>query len=221
LLVNGQRRSLANREEAFVQGYGVEQISTVPPEFLNSFPLEASETPVTPDLPTPPVTVVAEVTPPACTQTADEVFLRLVDSRFGADLGCPQAVALSSGAAWQPFEQGRLLWREDLNLIYVLETADNKVTAVGDKWSDGDDPFDPAIVPPTGFYQPVRGFGQIWRERAGVRASLGWALSEELGFTATIQQFDRAEVWYNLDEATFVIVYNNNTYQIIDEAELE
>jgi hypothetical protein len=136
-------------------------------------------------------------------------------------LGCPQAVALSSGAAWQPFEQGRLLWREDLNLIYVLETADNKVTAVGDKWSDGDDPFDPAIVPPTGFYQPVRGFGQIWRERAGVRASLGWALSEELGFTATIQQFDRAEVWYNLDEATFVIVYNNNTYQIIDEAELE
>jgi hypothetical protein len=76
-------------------------------------------------------------------------------------------------------------------------------------------------VPPTGFYQPVRGFGQIWRERAGVRASLGWALSEELGFTATIQQFDRAEVWYNLDEATFVIVYNNNTYQIIDEAELE
>lgn len=219
LLVNGQRRSIASREEAFAQGYGLEEISTVPPGFLHSFPLEDSAARFTPELPTPTSPVAAEVTPALCLQPAAEIFLGLVDSPFGEDLGCPQSLALTTAAAWQPFEQGRMLWREDLNLIYILENAENRVAIVGDKWNEGDVPFDPAIIPPPGSYQPVRGFGQVWR-RAEVRASLGWALSEELGFTATIQQFDGAEVWHNPAEATFVIVFNNNTYQIITEAEL-
>ena len=34
---------------------------------------------------------------------------------------------------------------------------------------------DPDIIPPEGYYEPVRGFGKVWREERGVREHLGWA----------------------------------------------
>ena len=42
-------------------------------------------------------------------------------------------------------------------------------------------------MPPAGLYQPVRGFGLVWREETGVRDRLGWALGEEAGYPTAIQ----------------------------------
>jgi hypothetical protein len=101
-----------------------------------------------------------------------------LDSIVTGSLGCPRAEAIEVDAARQPFEHGWLLWRRDVNLIYGLE-PDQSWFFTGDTWRDGDPSDDPAIIPPNGLYQPVRGFGKVWREESGVRESLGWATAEE------------------------------------------
>ncbi|MBI1881510.1 MAG: protein kinase, partial [Chloroflexi bacterium] len=61
-------------------------------------------------------------------------------------LGCPRAEAITVAAAQQPFEQGLLLWRKDVNLIYGLG-PDQRWFFTGDTWRDGDPSEDPAIIP--------------------------------------------------------------------------
>jgi hypothetical protein len=45
--------------------------------------------------------------------------------------------------------------------------------------------------PPTGLQAPVRGFGYLWGTRDDIFDRLGWALSEEKGFCAYLQPFER------------------------------
>ncbi len=33
-----------------------------------------------------------------------------------------------------------------------------------DTWTPDEPESDPAVVPPEGLYQPIRGFGKVWRE---------------------------------------------------------
>jgi hypothetical protein len=127
-------------------------------------------------------------------------------------LGCPRAEAVTTAAAWEPFERGLLLWRKDSNLIYVLK-PDETWFLTGNTWRDGDSPYDPGIIPPAGLYQPVRGFGNVWREQPGVREALGWATAEEAGFTATLQEFGGGQLWHNPERQTWVILFNDGSYQ--------
>lgn len=128
-------------------------------------------------------------------------------------LGCPRAEAIITAAAHQPFEQGWLVWRQDFNLIYGLGPG-QPWFSVGDTWRDGDSPYDPAIIPPADLYQPVRGFGKVWRERPGVRETFGWAMGEESGFMTVIQEFTAGQVWYSPDGQTGLILFNDGTYQV-------
>jgi hypothetical protein len=88
-------------------------------------------------------------------------------------------------AAYQPFENGEMLWLSNDGTIYVLlkngqarsypqatygPLADNPITA-------------PA---PAGRAKPVSGFGRVWGHFAEVRTALGWALGIEQGYTATL-----------------------------------
>lgn len=107
---------------------------------------------------------------------------------------CPSAVNNLTAAA-QPFEHGRMIWLDGgvdgdgvtrADMIFVLY-ADGTLTAFLDTWREGDPLSDPTIVPPAGFYQPVRGFGRVWREEATVRGKLGWATAEEQAYLAQQQ----------------------------------
>ena len=104
-----------------------------------------------------------------------------------------------------------MLWRQDVNLIYGLG-PDPPWFFTGDTWRDGDSPSDPAIVPPPGLYQPERGFGKVWRERFGVRETLGWATIEEKGFSAIIQEFSGGSVWRDAERDALVILFNDGSY---------
>jgi hypothetical protein len=108
-----------------------------------------------------------------------------------------------------------MLWRADLNLIYVIE-GDNWLPPVGDRWREGDPINDPSIIPPSGYYQPVRGFGLVWREQPGVRAALGWGLAEEAGFTATLQEFTDGLVWYDAERDRFMLLFDSGAYQLVE-----
>ena len=105
-----------------------------------------------------------------------------------------------------------MLWRQDVNLIYGLG-PDLPWFFTGDTWRNEDPSDDPAIIPPTDLYQPVRGFGKVWRERLGVRETLGWATIEEEGFSAIIQEFSGGSVWRDAEREALVILFNDGSYQ--------
>jgi hypothetical protein len=101
-----------------------------------------------------------------------------------------------SHAAEQHFEGGVMIWVENTiwfeeqERIFVLYDDDQpspKWQTFTDAWDASDFDGDPAIVPPDGLYQPVRGFGKVWREHPQVRDRLGWAVDQETGFSTVMQ----------------------------------
>jgi hypothetical protein len=109
------------------------------------------------------------------------------------DEACPASPAVSASMAEQAFERGRMIWIQPLDMIYVLyDTAfysSNRLLEVfQDSWTTGEPDSDPGLAPPPGLYQPVRGFGKVWRENAQVRERLGWARAPEQAFGSLYQQ---------------------------------
>lgn len=94
--------------------------------------------------------------------------------------------------AEQFFQNGRLLWRSDNDLVYVMYYSGWPDWDVYmPTWYPGDPELDTRLIAPWGFIQPKRGFGSVWREHAGVRDRLGWAIEEEQPANGTVQTFER------------------------------
>ena len=107
------------------------------------------------------------------------------------DAVCPSGPALSQSMAVQHFEHGLMVWFGDNRSILALidDGAGGYVTLFGntdDTWKEGDPVDDPALMPPAGLRQPVRGFGKVWREN-NLRARLGWATDSEQGYPGASQ----------------------------------
>ena len=127
-----------------------------------------------------------------------------------AKLGCAQAVESSVWGAEQIFERGLMFWRSDTNKIYVVR-SDQTWQLYDDTWREGDQEWDPNILVPTGLYQPKRGFGKVWRDQSGVRSALGWATTEERGFTMAVQPFDGGTMLWSNVRGTYVL-YSDGTW---------
>jgi len=108
----------------------------------------------------------------------------------GLGIGCPRGAPVPVFAARQHFQKGQMIWREDQQWIYVLYN-DGRWEGYADRWIEGDPEDDPALIPPEGLQQPIRGFGRVWRENlGGAKAPIGWAQEKEQGQTAQIQEWD-------------------------------
>jgi len=87
--------------------------------------------------------------------------------------------------AEQPFENGRMLWLQPVQQIWVISTNDegeNVWSVYDDTFEEGQVERDPSIVAPDDLYQPERGFGKLWRENPEVQAIVGWATEPEFGY---------------------------------------
>jgi hypothetical protein len=123
-----------------------------------------------------------------------------------ASLFCPNGPAQSSWAAEQVFEGGRMLWLEDgslvdakykgQSLIFVLYTQGRSWELYVATWTSIEPDRDPSLVPPQGLYQPIRGFGKVWRDNPQVQKRLGWALADERGFEILYQRVSEFD-WDN------------------------
>jgi hypothetical protein len=115
---------------------------------------------------------------------------------FETSLGiCPLYEPSATWAAEQPFQNGRMIWLEEVSGdSFVLQRQilvlynDGQYAQYEDTWTEGQPESDPSIVPPSGLYQPIRGFGKVWRENTSVRNKLGWATTSEQGFDTIWQQ---------------------------------
>lgn len=110
--------------------------------------------------------------------------------RIQADLGwARQAGPGSTSAAYQRFDNGVMVWRQDTGQIYAFFN-DGTWQSFKDTFKEGDPESDPKFAPPPGKMQPIRGFGKVWRDHKNVRDKLGWALAKEAGETAPVQPFE-------------------------------
>jgi len=133
-------------------------------------------------------------------QATLQVTLRCPDTWFFSPPSdeCPSSPPILTDGAEQHFEHGLMLWSGVENWIYVLfdDGAQPAFKVFLDEWGEGKPESDPDIAPPAGLYQPVRGFGLVWREETGVRDRLGWAVDEEAGYPTAIQRTSRPK--YNV-----------------------
>lgn len=126
-------------------------------------------------------------------------------------LGCPTATEVSIWAAEQLFQGGYMFWRDDTDTIYVIYN-NGTWQSFADTWAPGEPESDPAVVPPSGLFQPRRGFGKVWRNNPAVRSTLGWALREERGFHGAAQSFNGGTMlWSNV--RGIHVLYNDGRWE--------
>ncbi len=146
-------------------------------------------------------------------QATLQVNLRCPDTWFfsPAPVECPSSPPILTDGAEQHFEHGLMLWNNVESLIYVLfdDGLQPAWKPLMDRWNEGELESDPSIVPPAGLYQPVRGFGLVWREETGVRDRLGWAVDQEVGYPTAIQRTSRPK--YNV---TYVKALDGEVWEL-------
>ncbi len=144
------------------------------------------------------------------------ITLRCLESWFfeNAPDICPAGPALSSTAAIQRFENGVMIWVAEEDQIYVLFDDDSYPgwNRYVDHWDDGEAEYDPTISAPDGLFQPIRGFGLVWRREPGVRDRLGWAVDEESGIETVVQRTSYAK--YN---ETFILDQDGGIWRLFPE----
>ncbi|MEJ2747879.1 MAG: hypothetical protein P8183_08210 [Anaerolineae bacterium] len=96
-----------------------------------------------------------------------------------------QSVSVTTYAAYQEFEHGFMVWREDSGEILAFARWPNVVyrfpEASYDHLANNPAPEEP----PSGLVKPIRGFGRVWGNFSYVRSRLGWGTISEFGYTAT------------------------------------
>ncbi len=127
------------------------------------------------------------------------------DTMVGSEQ-CPGKPLVSQGVQ-QDFENGTMIWIQDLDRLFVL-LPDGDSFDVRDSFIASSDPAtDPTIDVPDRFLQPENGFGKLWRERQGLRDEIGFATDVEKGYRAVIQQDRTTDVRFmRLDQCQVLII---------------
>lgn len=131
-------------------------------------------------------------------QLRREVVLSCPDEWFFLEgpVNCPSAPALQVAAISQPFERGLMIGL--LGRIFILfgtaSAGSGPYVEVADNFNPNSTP-DP-LTPPPGLYEPVRGFGVLWRGTVNpsgeitpgsIRDRLGWATEQVSGYVTSYQ----------------------------------
>jgi hypothetical protein len=130
------------------------------------------------------------------------------DTWFPADppAMCPSGDPIHSAAAAQSFEHGQMIWLQATDTYYLLYDHDLRVTPGAGTSTltslgiiSGPLALEPGAsadnrvgeTPPAGLFEPVSGFGLLWRDEVvgtdHVRAALGWATAPEFAFNSSYQ----------------------------------
>lgn len=143
---------------------------------------------------------------------------------------CPEAPALNSYAAIQRFEHGQMIWVEETDVFYLLFDAGSHPLDSRQAYRNvGPLALKPGAskdhrtgeTPPSGYSEPVSGFGLIWRNEVegldtDVRAAFGWAREPEFGFDTSLQcerqQTYSSHTCYLRDPSGSVIVLGWGAY---------
>lgn len=155
----------------------------------------------------------APAQPTPCAQTLSGNAAQIAQ-QFPA-LGCPQGDQQFIFMARQPFQNGQMVWRSDTRTIYVLND-DRTWRSFPDTFEEGQAESDPSLTPPPNLFQPVRGFGKVWREQLrGPDAAIGWATAPEQGANNGLQEWQNGLLLsFGLPDR--YVLLNDGTWQRVE-----
>ncbi|MFN2269556.1 MAG: hypothetical protein ACK2US_01885 [Anaerolineae bacterium] len=178
----------------------------------------------TPPTPPPPQPTTIPTKPPTPTPTPCALSIgpalqpRLdLNPEYVSALSCPTSYQQSSWAAEQAFQRGRMFWKKDRDVAYILYNDSSTYQIKDDLYVEGDpDDACPELgSAPEELYKPVRGFNRQWCSDPDVRDKLGWALEEEAGFYTTWQEFEHGLVLLSRANHVFIL-YDDGTWDYIE-----
>jgi len=156
--------------------------------------------PVTPDTPTPQptsspglaatITAAPTLTPAtALAAPTGQVTPGMQGTPVPRSDLFPTDVHAQVQLAEQVFEHGRMFWIRHTREIWVMVAAADDPNAgdwycYHDTFEEGEAEIDPSLIPPSGMYQPRRGFGKLWRSHPELREPLGWGITPEFELTS-------------------------------------
>lgn len=137
------------------------------------------------------------------------------DPALAAQIGCSIGATITHPAAIQTFERGLMLYVGSTpSVIYVLYN-NGTYTRMSDTWVDGIDPISGGEIAPSGLYEPIRGFGKVWRTDINVRNGLGWATQPESGTNVTLLQFQNGQMVTVPTLGQVAVLTNMSTYRLL------
>lgn len=115
---------------------------------------------------------------------------------------CPIEPAAFSFGAYQPLENGIMIYRQNTGSILVL-TNDGLFTEYSDTYVEGQP--DPTDEPPADRVTPIRGFGLVWSALGGAESGLGFGLFEEQGYDLMTQPAGTLTYYINIPDGIFAL----------------
>jgi len=152
-------------------------------------PMDASTSSAATDTTAPQVPTMT-ATPTSIPPTETPSATATIDVQPTATLGQIQV-------AEEVFEHGRIFWiqpRKQMWVMYDNGQGTGEWKVYDDTWVDGDPASDPSIVPPEGKYQPLRGFGKLWREHQEIKDKLGFGITPEFGYVSNYEYHPGGQV---------------------------
>jgi hypothetical protein len=154
----------------------------------------------------PPTAVPPPTAPPTpCSVAAGPTFGRVWSRTV---LGCPVGDEFGLTSAYESFQRGWMLWRQDNDRHYAL-------------FNDGDlhfytyapeEPPDFACPEAQALGRPRRGFSRVWCENADVRSRIGNALDDEIGDSRPVQEFENGFMIYVKERGTIATILNSGKW---------
>jgi hypothetical protein len=153
----------------------------------------------------PPTAIPSPTAPPApCSVAAGPTFARVWNR---AMMGCPVGNEFGLTSAYESFEHGWMLWRQDNDRHYAV-------------FDDGAQVFYTYPPTETEYYcseaqalgRPKRGFSHVWCENADVRSRIGNALNDEIGNSRPVQEFENGFMIYVKERGKIASVLKNGKW---------
>jgi hypothetical protein len=181
------------------------QATILPPTYYAPFGGTSVATGIA--LPTP---ANATITCPA-TPTGGFGTLFTTDPSIRQQLGCPvSSTNVQLNAATQNFEFGFMVWMAGTPGYIYAFYPNGTYTRFLDTFVEGVDPVSTGALPPNpNVYEPVRGFGKVWRTFPEVQTTLGWATGGEGSGLATILDFQSGRLLHVSTRGDILVLTQN------------
>jgi hypothetical protein len=149
------------------------------------------------------------------------LWLLILIITLAAGLYAPPAHASSATvtyAAFQKYQNGYMIWRADTGEVWALIDFGFQMRRFPQSSYEtlSDNPI--ADPTPAGMIRPVNGFGRVWGNIEDIRAQLGWAQIQEIGYTATITPVapsagGLSQFTVNFPGGRVIVIRSDNSWQ--------
>ncbi len=147
------------------------------------------------------------------------LIVTLVTGLFTAPVhASPAPRGITTYAAFQKYQNGYMIWRADTGEVWALIDAGFQVRSFLQTSYESlpDNPV--AEATPAGMVRPVNGFGRVWGNFEDLRAQLGWAQIQEIGYTATITAVARSaggleQFTVNFPGGRVIVIRSDHSWQ--------